>query len=250
VISLAGEQLYLPPSLRHFVPFGADVRDPGPHACFEYDVVEAKRPEMVVDLGAGNALSFAVFCQSMKDHSVDGLAYAIDIWEEDQQRESEGAIAFTTINNFLRTHFRGLAYLLKLTPEHALLHFADRSIDFLRIDLDRTERPLAALLDAWTPKLKPGAVLLIGGTNVRANVLEKLADRSPLVFPSGRGLAAVVHEIPGTGPELHSLLQLISERTDAGKRNLIPFYEHAALHHRLKNEILGHADVLYRKRPT
>ena len=61
VISPAGERLYLPPSLRYFIPLVADIRNPGAHACFEYDVVEARRPEMAVDLGAGDALSFAVF---------------------------------------------------------------------------------------------------------------------------------------------------------------------------------------------
>jgi hypothetical protein len=80
VKSLAGEHLYLPPSLRYFVPLGADIGSLGPHACFEYDIVEATRPEMVVDLGSGSALSFVVFCQSMKDHDIDGLAYGVDVW--------------------------------------------------------------------------------------------------------------------------------------------------------------------------
>jgi len=45
--------------------------------------------------------------------------------------------------------------MLKLTPEQALAHFADRSVDLLRIDVERTEHSLAELLDAWAPKLKP-----------------------------------------------------------------------------------------------
>jgi hypothetical protein len=249
VISPAGEHLYLPPSLRYFVPLGAEARDLGPHACFEYDIVEATRPEMVVDLGSGNALSFAVFCQSMKDHLVDGLACAVDVWESDEIRESEGSIPLTTINNFLHTHFRGQAYLLKLSLEQALAHFADRSVDLLRIDLERADRPLAALLDAWTPKLKAGAVMLIAGINVRANALHDIETRSPLIFPGASGLAVTIHELAAANAQLHPLMELISQGPDADKQGLVRFYEHAALHHTLRSEIAESAYILYRKRP-
>lgn len=247
--SPAGEHPYLPPSLRYFVPLGTDIGSPGEYACFEYDIVEAQRPEMIVDLGSGNASSFAVFCQSIKDHDIDGLAYGIDIWESDRTRDAEGATTLTAINNFVHTHFRGHAYLLKLTPEQALAHFADETVDLLRIDLGRTERPFPAVLDAWAPKLKPGAVLLLAGVAGRSRVLEAIAHRSPVVFPDGGGLAAMVHTGPESGGRRSALLQAIADSDGAGKRGLVAFYEHAALHHALRHEILGNADVLYRKRP-
>jgi hypothetical protein len=204
---------------------------------------------MVVDLGAGDALSFAVFCKSMQDHVVDGLAYAVDVWEDDEQRENAGRIPLTTINNFLHTHFRGQSYLLKLTAEQALAHFADRSVDLLRIDLDRSEHSIAELLDAWEPKLKTGALLLIAGIGDRKDALAALAE-PPLVFPGGTGLAVMMHEASAADDSPHPLLRAISRRTDTGDRALVHFYEHASLHHALRHQILGHADVLYRKRPT
>jgi hypothetical protein len=202
---------------------------------------------MVVDLGSGNALSFAVFCQSLRDHDIDGLAYAVDVWESDETRSAAGATTLTVINNFLHTHFRGHAYLLKLTPEPALTHFAEGSIDLLRIDLGRIERPVPALLDDWTPKLKPGAVLLIAGVTGSPSALEALSGRSPVIFPNGGGLAAIVHSSE-TGAT-HALLKAISGDDDAAKRGLVAFYEHAALHHALRHEILDNAGALYRKRP-
>jgi hypothetical protein len=48
----------------------------------------------------------------------------------------------------------------------------------LRIDRSG-ERPFATLLDAWTPKLKPGAVLLLAGVAARPLVTEAIAGQSP-----------------------------------------------------------------------
>jgi hypothetical protein len=205
---------------------------------------------MVVDLGSGNARAFSVFCQSMRDHDMDGLAYAVDVWESDEQRSAEGATPFTTINNFFHTHFRGYAYLLDLAPERALLHFADASVDLLRIDLGRSERPFADLLAAWTPKLKPGAVLLIAGVTERTPVLTALGQRSPVIFPDARGLAATIHGTSDAAGRPHWLLEAIATGDEACKQRLVSFYEHAALHHSLRREILGQGDVFFRKRPA
>lgn len=244
------EHLYLPPSLRYFVPKSIDGRHPGAHACLEYDLVEAKRPAMVVDLGAGNAQSFCVLCQSMKDHDVDGLAYGVDLWESDKQREAEGATPWTTINNFVHTHFRGFAYLLKSTPEQTLLHFADRSVGLLRVDLGRTERPLGALLHAWTPKLEPGGVLLCSGLSERKRALEEWQARYPAswVLAGDGGLGVAVHG-RGASSAAPDLFRWLSDETDGVRERIGSFYEHAALHLSLKIEVLGHGDVLFRKRP-
>jgi hypothetical protein len=62
---------------------------------------------------------------------------------------------------------------------------------------------------------------------------------------SGGGLAC--HTKPNTSGPLQ--IQAISDGDDVGRRAHASFYEHAALHQALRHEILGHADVLYRKRP-
>lgn len=241
------EHLYLPPSLRYFVPLRLEKGSPGAHACLEYDLVEATRPELLVDLGAGDALSFSVFCQSMKEHDIDGLAYAVDVWESDAEREAQAASTWTTINNFLHSHFRGNAYLLKQSPEQALFHFADGSIDLLRIDLGRAAQPLSALLDAWSGKLKPGGILLCAGMDEDAPTLEAWAARMPrsVMFASGTGLGVA---IPEPRQSKHDLLSWICTEDSAERRRLVAFYEHAARHHGLRLEILDRGDVLYRKK--
>jgi hypothetical protein len=50
--------LYVPPSLRRFVPRWVRPTQALRYVPLEYDLVEALQPELVVDLGTGDALSF------------------------------------------------------------------------------------------------------------------------------------------------------------------------------------------------
>jgi len=240
------EHPYLPPSLRYFVPPRIMNGTLGVHACFEYDLIEATKPGLVVDLGAGNAQSFATFCQSMKDHDIDGLAYAIDSWECDEQREADEQPTLSSINNFIHAHFR-FGYLLPLTPDQALAHFADGSIDLLRIDVHRVERPLDELLEAWVPKLEPGGFLLSEGLmdHPRALAAFRGHAKTGFVFPTGLGVYR--RGSPHGEPPAHELLGMLSEGDEETRQGLVRYYRHAAFHHALRITVDQHADVLNRK---
>jgi hypothetical protein len=43
-------------------------------------------------------------------------------------------------------------------------------------------------------------------------------------------------------------LPLASSNDDADRERWVTFYEHAALHHALRFEVMGHGGALYRKR--
>ena len=58
------------------------------HLPFAYDLVAAIRPELIVELGVYNGLSFFTFCQSMVEHDIDGVAYGVDCWEGDDHTDA------------------------------------------------------------------------------------------------------------------------------------------------------------------
>lgn len=236
------EHLYLPPSLRYFTPLRTVNGGPGAHACLEYDLVEALAPELVVDVGCGDAVSFSNLCQSMKDHDVDGLAYAVDCSKDDE--EDAG---FASINHFLHTHFR-FAYLLKQTPEEALAHFSSDSVDLLRIDARRAGRPLEPLLDAWLAKIRPGGFLLCDGITENPSDLAAFRARAPagIVFATGLG----VDRRGGTFIEeaTHELVRWLSSGDRTAELGLGAYYAHAARHQTLKLEIERKGEHLQRKR--
>ncbi len=242
------EHLYLPPSLRYFTPLRVLDGSPGDHASFDYDLVEALRPKLVVDIGAGNALSFAVFCQSMQDHDVDGLAYAIDVWESDGDREARGDATLASINNFLHAHYR-FAYLLRHDSKSALAHFSDASIDLLRFDLARLSEPPRELFDAWLPKIAPGGALvcagIAGGTTARTEW--RLRQQSGFVFEA-RGLGVTVFDSSDGREPNHELLRALRTTNESERHALASFYEHARRHHALKTEVGEHGTELARKR--
>jgi hypothetical protein len=91
--------------------------------------------------------------------------------------------------------------------------------------------------------------VLVAGTNVRADAISMLDGLSPVIFPGGAGLAVMIHGSSATDAKPHPLLELIFRSAGTDEPSLVHFYEHAALHHAIKNEVLGHADLLYRKRP-
>ena len=104
------EHLYLPPSLRYLEPMRVVPSEPMAHTSFVYDLVEALRPELVVDVGAGAGVVFSIVCQSMRDHDIDGTAYAIDPWTDDEGKAEDDPTRWEVLNDFLRAYFRGVSY--------------------------------------------------------------------------------------------------------------------------------------------
>ena len=76
--------IYFPPSLQRFEPKRMVFSTWVDHLPFAYDLVEAIRPKMTVELGVYNGLSFFTFCQSLIENDIEGEAtchYLIDLLE-------------------------------------------------------------------------------------------------------------------------------------------------------------------------
>lgn len=246
------ELLYLPPSLRHFEPLKRPEAHATAPAPLEYDLVEALRPALCVDVGAGDASAFFAFCQSARDHDVDGIFYAIDEWGDDAEREQASLPTSASINNFLHTHFRGTAYLMRMPEKNARQHFQHGSVDLLRIDPARTEQTLSDLLNVWAPAVSPGGVLVVEGlSDSEANQADWQAfTMGAGVIVQGDRATSVFRKPPSAGPQAKDgdLLRLLSSGTSAERRALGDFYAHALRHHVLRREVRDVGAGLFRKK--
>jgi hypothetical protein len=216
--------LFVPPSLRHFAPRRVLPSPSSRHTALEYDLVEALRPKLVVDLGAGDAVSFFTYCQSMDDHDIDGVCYAIDAWVDASRASS--AATFEAVNAYGRRFYPGLYYVVKMAPYEARVHFAENSIDLLRVDGTRPEVIAGADVEAWYRRVRPGGVIAWHGASSESKLWPLLASRSAaVVFEAGQGLGLV---LKAGGEPRGELLQLLFRDNRAAE--LAPFYAHVQEH--------------------
>ncbi len=232
------EELYFPPSLRHFEPVRVLPHAALDHMCFEYDLVEALRPRLVVDLGAGDASSFFVFCQAMRDHDIDGVCFAVDEWSGDDLKADDDETSTLAINHHARSYYRGIAYLCQLSPAQALAHFADAAVELLRIDAARSSLPLDELISAWLPRVAPAGALICPGVGAPDSELGQAWERATrgrdtFTFRRGSGLG-VLRPDPAPGARKSQLLAVLGSSDAQDHRDLESYYAHAAEHHALR----------------
>jgi hypothetical protein len=244
--------LYFPPSLRHFEPRRVLVPSALAHLCIAYDLAEALRPRLVVDLGAGSAETFFAVCQSMQDHDVDGVCFAVDRWRDDAAKAEEDEAHSLSVNHHARSFHRGRAYLMKTSADDAARHFAESSIDLMRIEATSAEAPLAELLQSWLPRLAPGGVLLCPGLGHPDGEASRAAfefsgrQHSAALLDLAGGLG-IVRKQPAPGAS-HELLALLGSMEPSDRDDLERFYRHAALHHQLRLSVRHHRFNLGRNR--
>jgi hypothetical protein len=206
--------LFIPPSVRRFAP---DRTLPGPglrHAGLEYDLVEALRPELVVDLGTGDAMSFFAYCQSMIDHDVDGTCYAIDTWEESSTTHPQAT--FDAILAHGRARYPGISYFVRMPPIEGQRHFSENTIDLLRVDGTRPSVIAEADVEAWLRCVRAGGIIVWHGTEANPGAWSVLtAQCRAAVFSAGRGgLGLARKEGPEPTAELLRLLFVEDEAMD------------------------------------
>lgn len=226
--------VYIPPSLRHFEPRRVI---PGPgsrHIALEYDLVAATRPRLVVDAGAGDAVPFFTYCQSMKDHDVDGSAYAIEDWDPAAEPAHPEA-ALTAIEAHGRKFYPGIYYLMRIPPEPAFFHFGEGTIDLLRLDGPRFGDP--AVLEPWLGRVRPGGVIVFAGAahpSAAPGWARVAGVGQSCLFSDGRGLGLCLTP-GGAGEELPDLLRLAL--VEGQLPALESFYSHAREHHQLRRAV-------------
>jgi hypothetical protein len=220
---------YTPPSLRHFEP-RRPMRAPDLTLVpFVYDLVHALRPALVADLGTGHGAALFACCQSMRDHDVDGVAYAIDAWAT---YTGEGAPTYDEVNAHGRQFYMGIAYFVHMEPRHSVDHFADGSVSLAVMGPGVT----AEDAPVWASKVGHNGAILVRdadtppGKELWAALASERGSRFEL---AGLGIFLGPGAPPG---ELVGMLRSPDEH-DGLRR----FYAHVAEYHRLRQLTSFHA---------
>jgi hypothetical protein len=186
------------------------------HTSFGYDLVEAVRPQKLVELGAYNGMSYFVFCQSMIENNIDGLCYAVDTWGGDDHTGDYDESIFEEVRHHARENYRGISYLMRMLFNDAVHHFEDESIDLLHIDGLHTYDAVQEDFTNWYPKVRPGGIILFHDIDARQSDFgvwkywaELEAQYDTFAFHHGFGLGVLRKPGGETATPEHPLLDLL-----------------------------------------
>jgi glycosyltransferase involved in cell wall biosynthesis len=175
------------------------------HVPFAMFVVEAVRPQVVVELGTHFGVSYCAFCQAIKTLRLGARAYAVDTWQGDPHTGFYGA---EVLNDLRRHHdplYCSFSRLIQSTFAEAVGHFPDGTIDLLHIDGCHTYEAVKLDFETWLPKVSERGVILFHDINVRENDFgvwrfwEEVKDRYrsfAFVHQHGLGVLAVGQTCP------------------------------------------------------
>jgi predicted O-methyltransferase YrrM len=225
--------LYFPPSLQRYDPIRMVFSTWVDHMPFGYDIVEAIRPSLVVELGTYNGLSFFTFCQSMKENNIDGLCYAVDTWEGDEHTGGYDNSIMEDVRSHAREHYRGTTYLLQMYFNEALPQFEDNSIELLHIDGLHTYEAVKEDFENWYPKVAPGGIVLFHDVQAKLKEYgawkfweELTQEHDSFTFNHGFGLG-VLRKPNGEEPQ-QPLLKLLFRSDATEQQSLRQLYVHAS----------------------
>jgi hypothetical protein len=175
------------------------------HIPFAFWIVDALRPETLVELGTHTGNSYAAFAQAVRELGCPTACYAIDTWEGDPHAGFYGENVFEEWRAYHDRQFSAFSRLIRARFDDALLHFADGSVDLLHIDGYHTLDSVQADFDVWLPKMSARGVVLLHDINVRERDFGawQLWDRLKQEYPSftflhghGLGVLGVGRDFP------------------------------------------------------
>ncbi len=182
-----------------------DVRSWHGHIPFAFWVVEAAEPRTVVELGTHKGDSFAALCQRVKEIGLDATCYAVDTWAGDEHSGLYGEEVFSEVSEYFRSHYGGIAKLLRMYFDDALAHFDDGSIDLLHIDGYHTYEAVFEDFAKWLRKMSASGIVMLHDIAVREHGFgvwrfwEEISPQYPNVaftHSSGLGVMAVGELVP------------------------------------------------------
>ena len=131
------------------------------HLAFASELIQAIRPEIIVELGTHWGEAYFTFCQTVEDHRVGSLCYAVDHWLGDEHAGHYGEEVFENVRNYNERFYRQFSYLLRMSFDDALPQFADNSIGLLHVDGFHTYEAARHDFRTWLPKVRDGGIILL-----------------------------------------------------------------------------------------
>jgi hypothetical protein len=232
--------LYLPPSLTFLLermPFSTWVD----HIAFGYDIVEAVRPETLVELGTQSGVSYFSFCQSVRDHALSTRCFAVDTWRGDAHTSAYDESLFQEVEAHNAAQYSDFSTLLRMHFDEARERFEDESIDFVHIDGYHTYEAVRHDFESWFPKVRPGGIVLFHDVVARLHDFgawrfwDEISSRyDSFLFKHGFGLGVL--RKPGGPPAASALTRMLFSGDDQLAARLRAYYVHVSEHHDLRRK--------------
>jgi hypothetical protein len=129
------------------------------HAPFAFWLVDAIRPNSVVELGTHNGFSYFVFCEAIRRLGLPTKTFALDSWEGDDQAGFYGAEVYDSVVA-INSEYADFSTLLRGYFDESLDSIADASVDLLHIDGRHGYDDVRHDFEAWLPKLTECGVVI------------------------------------------------------------------------------------------
>ena len=105
------------------------------HVPFAHWLVAKARPLLIVELGTHTGVSYAAFCQAVRQASPFSRCFAVDTWQGDPQAGKYGEDVYESLKAFHDARFRGFSKLLRKTFDEAVEEFEDGTIDLTEVGI-------------------------------------------------------------------------------------------------------------------
>ncbi len=187
------------------------------HAPFAMWIMDAMRPNAVVELGTHTGYSFFAFCQAAKALGLDTELYAIDTWEGDVHAGSYDNGVFESVRDILERDYPGRAHMVRATFDDARAEFPDGSVDLVHVDGRHFYDDVRHDVETYLSALSDRGVMILHDIQVHERdfgvhhyweELQEKYDTFGFTHCNGLGVVAVGPNAPA---KVRALTQLTSE---------------------------------------
>ncbi len=196
---------------------------------FAYDLMAAKQPRQLVELGTDRGESYFAFCQAAAENETATRCFAVDTWRGDSHSGAYDETTFAEVARHNRAHYADFSTLLRADFDAARARFETASVDLLHIDGLHTEAAVRHDFETWLPKVAPGGIILFHDVAVRRHdfgvwkLWAELQTRGRFfTFENGPGLG--VWEKPPAIAQPPLLELLFGDRAEA-HAELVVYYQ-------------------------
>jgi hypothetical protein len=131
------------------------------HAPFAMWLMDAMRPNAVVELGTHTGYSFFALCQAAKALNLDTELYAIDTWEGDVHAGAYDNSVYESVHDILARDYPEKAHMVRATFADARAQFPDGSVDLVHVDGRHFYEDVKEDVETYLPALSDRGVMIL-----------------------------------------------------------------------------------------
>ena len=131
------------------------------HAPFAMWLMDAMRPNAVVELGTHTGYSFFALCQAAKALGLDTELYAIDTWEGDVHAGAYDNTVYESVRDVLERDYPEKTHMVRATFDDARPQFPDGSVDLVHVDGRHFYDDVRHDVETYLPALSDRGVMIL-----------------------------------------------------------------------------------------